>query len=223
MTEQTTKVADNKTLLIFVATAVVATVLAAGLLSGRYMEKSRPMTPDAKLQIALQAFRSGYDQTALSILTPLAKEGNAKAQYWLADIYIDDDPNSKPDVAKALVLLENSAAQGFVPAERRLGDQYLRGTKLIQDFGKARDWLYKAAVAGDANAQEEMGHIFALGLATPQDLPQAYAWYEIATLHGDGLARIMRDDLLKRMSPAEVDKGEQTVRQIASTIKPAKK
>ena len=32
----------------------------------------------------------------------------------------------------------------------------------------------------------------------------------------------MRDDLLKRMSPTEIDKGEQTAKEIAATIKPAK-
>ncbi len=222
MNDQTTKVAENKTPLMFVAAGVVAAGLMVGLFGGRYMEKSRPMTADEKLQIALQAFRSGYDDTALSILTPLAKEGNAKAQYWLADVYSDEDTGSKPDVAKAQALLEKSAAQGFVPAERRLGELYLRGTETFQDFGKAQSWLHKAATAGDANAQEQLGHIYALGLGVPQDISQAYGWYENSALRGDGLADRLRDDLLKRMSPAEIDKGEQTAKDIAASIKPAK-
>ena len=186
------------------------------------MKESRPATADAKLQIALQAFRSGNDATALTLLTPLANAGNAKAQYWLADIYEDDDPGVKPDLTKAQALLEKSAAQGFVPAERRLGQLYLRGTATLQDFGKAQSWLRKAATAGDARAQEHLGHIYALGLGVPQDISQAYGWYENAALHGDGLAERMRDDLLKRMSPAEIDRGEQIAKEIAASIKPAK-
>jgi TPR repeat protein len=42
----------------------------------------------------------------------LADEGNAEAQYWLADIYADDDPDKETDVAKARALLEKPAAQG---------------------------------------------------------------------------------------------------------------
>ncbi|MGD0634994.1 MAG: hypothetical protein ABSA13_12060 [Beijerinckiaceae bacterium] len=132
------------------------------------------MTPGAKLQIALQAFRSGYDETALSILTPLADEGNAKAQYWLADI-CEYDPGGKPETAKALTLL------------------------------------------GKSTEQRQIGHIFAPGLSVTQDRAQAYGWYENAALRGDGLAERMRDDILKRMSPAEINKGEQ----IAAGIKPA--
>ncbi len=223
MAEQTTKPADNKAPFILAAAGIVVAGLIVGLFGGRFMEKSRPMTPDAKLQMALEAFRSGYDQTALALLTPLAKDGNAKAQYWLAEIYSDDDPNSKPDMAKEQALLEKSAGQGIDPAERRLGELYLRGTTTFQDFGQAQVWLHKAAIAGNAMAQEELGHIFALGLGVPQDKSQAYAWYENSALNGDGLAERLRDDLLKRMSPSEIDKGEQDAKQIAATIKPAKK
>src|ERR1700758_2663722 len=96
---------------------LVAALMVASLLAGQYLERSRAMTPEAKLQIALQAFRSGYDETALYILTPLADEGNSKAQYWLADIY-QNGLGVKPEATKAVSLFEKSAAQGFVPAQR---------------------------------------------------------------------------------------------------------
>jgi TPR repeat protein len=205
-----------------VAGGVIALALVAGLGGGYFMKDTRRVTAEAKLQIALQAFRSGNDASALSLLTPLADEGNAEAQYWLADIYEDDDPNVKPDLVKAQALLEKSAAQGFVPAERQLGQLYLRGTATLQDFGKAQSWLHKAATAGDARAQEELGRIYALGLGVPKDTVQAYGWYENAAVHADGLAERMRDDLVKRMSPTEIDKGVQTAKEIAASIKPTK-
>jgi len=221
MIQQATDVSQSKAPLILGASGVIAFALVAGLVAG-YFVKESPLKPDAKLQIALEAFRSGNDATALSLLTPLANEGNAKAQYWLADIYEDDDQGVKSDVAKAHALLEKSAAQGFVPAERHLGQLYLRGTATLQDFGKAQSWLHKAATAGDYRAQEQLGHIYALGLGVPQDKGQAYGWYENAALHGDGLAERMRDNLLKLMSPTEIGKGEQTAKEIAANIKPAK-
>jgi TPR repeat protein len=221
MTDNTTQHLLSMRWSNFWLVSLVAALMVASLLAGRYLERSRAMPPEAKLQIALQAFRSGYDQTALSILTPLADEGNPKAQYWLADIY-ENGLGVKPDTAKALPLLEKSAAQGFVPAQRRLGELYLRGNETLQDFGKAQTWLRKGATAGDAEAQRMLGQMFALGLGVTQDRPQAYGWYENAALGGDGLAKHLRDDLLRNMSPAEMTKGEQIAKDIAAEIKPAK-
>jgi TPR repeat protein len=198
---------------------LVAALMFASLLAGQYLERSRAMTPETKLQIALQAFRSGYDETALSILTPLADEGNSKAQYWLADIY-ENGLGVKPEATEVVSLFEKSAAQGFVPAQRRLGELYLRGNETLQDFGKAQTWLRRAATAGDAEAQRMLGQMFALGLGVTPDRPQAYGWYENAALGGDGLAKHLRDRLLTSMSPAEMAKGEQIAKDIAAEINP---
>jgi TPR repeat protein len=82
--------------------------------------------------------------------------------------------------------------------------------------------LHKAAVAGSSEAQRELGQIYALGLGLTADIPAAYAWYENAAVNGDGLAKHMRNDILTRMSPAEIDKGEQDAKGIAADIKPVK-
>ena len=195
--------------------------LLVGSFGGRYFERSRPVTPQTKMQHAVEALRSGYDQNALAILKPLADEGNPKAQYWLADIY-ENGLGVKPEMATAVALLEKSAAQGFLPAERHLGGLYLRGNETLQNFGEAQTWLHKAAVAGNGEAERELGHIFALGLGVAPDRAEAYAWYENAALNGDGLAKHMRDDILTRMTPAEIDKGEQDAKNIAAEIKPIK-
>ncbi len=223
MFEPTPGNAGNKFPLI-AAMAAAGAMLAATLFSdpymSRYVESDRHLTTDAKLQIALQAYRSGHDAAALKLLAPLANAGDAKAQYWLADIY-DNDPGAKSDAAKALALLQKSAEHGFAPAETRLGTVYLNGTTTLQDFGKAQFWLSKAATAGDAKAREQLGRIFAVGLGVPQDKAEAYGWYENATLRGNQSAESERDELLKRMSPTEINKGEQIAGQIAANIKPA--
>lgn len=71
----------------------------------------------------------------------------------------------------AVGLLEKSAAQGFLPAERHLGGIYIRGNEALQDFPKAQTWLTKAAMVGDAGAQRGLGQIFTLGLGVTRDLP----------------------------------------------------
>ena len=200
---------------------LLAVALLAGVVGDRYFVPPPPVKPQTKVQYALEELRSGYDQTALALLKPLADEGNPKAQYWLADIY-ENGLGVKQDMATAITLLEKSAAQGFVPAERHLGGLYLHGNETLQNFAKAQTWLHKAAVAGDAESQRELGHIYALGLGVAADRPEAYGWYENAALNGDGLAPHMRDDLLTRMTPAEITKGEQDAKDIAADIKSGK-
>lgn len=206
---------------IWLISVFTVVALVVGLYGGKYIERSQTVTPQTKVQHAVQALHGGYDQNALAILKPLADSGNPKAQYWLADIY-ENGLGVKPDMTMAVALLEKSAAQGFLPAEGHLGGLYLRGNETLQNFGKAQTWLHKAAVAGDGVAQRELGQIYALGLGVAADRPEAYAWYENAALSGDGLAKSMRDDILTRMSPAEIDKGEQDGKDVAADIKPAK-
>lgn len=61
-------------------TGLIAVTLAVGIFGGRYLERSRALRPELKLQGTLEALRSGYDQGALAMLKPLADEGNPKAQ-----------------------------------------------------------------------------------------------------------------------------------------------
>ena len=201
---------------IWFAVMLVITVVAAFFI-GRQVERSRPSQPQS-LAAALTAFHAGYDQTALALLTPLAKEGNAKAQYWLADIY-QHGLGVKPNIAQSIDLLEKSAAQGFVPAEARLGEIYLRGDQTLQDFRKARLLLHQAAIAGDSTAQRELGDIFALGLGVPRDRARAYGWYENALIDGDRLAERLRDDLVPQMTPEEASRGTEIAKDIEGQTK----
>lgn len=197
----------------FVIAAVVV-----GFFGGRYVERGTIAAQSARLAMAVGALQSGDNRAALSSLKPMAHAGDPKAQYWLADMY-ENGLGVPPDMAAAISLLDQSAQHGFVPAEQRLGELYLYGNQTLQDFGRARTWLHDAAVAGDGAAQRELGQIYALGLGVPVDIPKAYGWYENAVLAGDGLAAHLRDDLVSRMSPSDMVKGEQLARNIAAQIK----
>jgi len=220
MTDQPSKlpIATPNPKMIWVA-GFAAVAILAGVLGTEHFQKPAPATAATKLEQAIEAVRSGADQTAVSVLTPLATGGNSKAQYWLADIY-ENGLGVTPDQKKAVDLLGKSAEQGFVPAQQHLGELYLQGDETLQDFGEAEIWLHKAAVAGNGAAQRELGRIYALGLGVPRDPSMAYGWYENATLHGDGLATTLRDDILTRMAPAETIKGEQDAKAIGVDIKP---
>lgn len=197
-------------------------IAAGGYFLGSYFEQQQSADPKARLEAAIADFRNGYDQQALQLLKPLADDGNAKAQYWLADMY-EGDFGQDRDMKTAVGLLEKSATQGFLPAEARLGDLYLNGDEILQDFVKAHEWLEKAALAGDSGSQRNLGQIYALGLGVDRDPAEAYAWYETAAVSGDGLAKARRDELLKSMRPDDETKGQKRAEDIATQIKPVSK
>ena len=200
---------------------VIVMAVVVGFFGGRYFESGAFAARSARLADAVQALQTGHDQAALSALIPLADAGDPKAQYWLADMY-ENGLGVRPDMTAAIAWLDKSAHRDFIPAEQRLGELYLYGNRTLQDFGRARTWLTRAAMAGDGAAERELGQVYALGLGVPPDIPKAYAWYENGVLNGDGMAAHLRDDLVSRMSPGDIAKGEQIAKNLASEIKPSK-
>src|SRR5258708_22546075 len=205
---------------LLVAAGILAAV-ALAFVGGRLAERGVFRSSPAQLGLGVKALQTGDDRSALSLLKPLADTGNPQAQYWLADLY-ENGLGVDRDMITAVSLLERSAQQGFVPAERRLGELYLNGDETLQDFGKAASWLHKAAAAGDGGAQRDLGRIYALGLGVPRDPAEAYAWYETAAVDGDRLASRRRDDLVTRMSPDDIARGQDLAKTIAADASRAK-
>jgi TPR repeat protein len=185
----------------------------AGYLVGSYHERQKLQDPAVRLEVALQAFRAGYDDAAFRLFTPLAEGGNATAQYWLADLYqyglgVQRDPQ------KAIDLLTKSAGQGLVPAEAHLGEIYLHGRIVLQDLKLAREWLGKAATAGDDVAQYDLSQIYDRGLGVQADPIEAYAWAAVAATRGNALAQRERDRILTSLSVEQVNKAEARAEEI---------
>ena len=190
----------------------------AGSLGSRIGRHGDSERSSNQLKNGIHDFQIGNEKASLSIIKPLADRGNAKAQYWLADIYFDDGVGQKQNLANALSYLQKSASQGFVPAEGRLGEVYMDGDKTLQDFTQAKIWLRKASIAGDVRAQRLTGRVFELGLGVEKSPAQAYGWFENAASSGNPLAQRMRDQLLAHMSAAEKSQGEQNAKAISAEI-----
>ncbi len=82
------------------------------------------------------------------------------------------------------------------------------------DYATAlREWR-PLAEQGDAKAQYNLGLMYAKGEGVPQEFVQAHMWFNIAaarTLYrvfnggwDDMLARTRRDEIAKRMTPAQI-------------------
>jgi TPR repeat protein len=187
---------------------------------GGRMERATFETPDARLKLAREAFLADEDGAAFKMFEPLASSGNARAQFWLADMY-EHGYGVKKDLPAAITWLTRSAEQGLSRAEARLGEVYLKGDETVQDFAKARTWLTKAAMKGDAASQRYLGHMYELGLGVPRNAVEAYAWYENAVLDGDGFAARLRDELVSHMAPGDIPKAEARAKELRAEIKPS--
>lgn len=78
----------------------------------------------------------------------------------------------------------NSQADNVPNTTAGMGERYLLGRGVSQDYQKAFVYFSKAAEEGDVFAQNELGYLYAAGKGTPQDNAKALVWYKQAAEHG---------------------------------------
>jgi hypothetical protein len=116
-----------------------------------------------------------------------------------------------------------AAEQGFVDAQF-LGRIYAEGRGVPQDFQEAAKWYCLAAEQGDAAAQFNLGRMYADGLGVPQNKIVAYALYNLAAAN-DASNKVakevakeamgVRNTLLGKMTPREIEAGQALSRELA--------
>ncbi|MCB1740098.1 MAG: sel1 repeat family protein [Gammaproteobacteria bacterium] len=190
-------------------------VFAAVLVQQRHLAD-----PKVRLDIAHQALLDGNDRTAFALFSGLADAGNARAQYWLGDMY-ERGYGVKKDMKKAIDWLKKAAVQGLATAQARLGELYLDGQQAPQDFTAARSWLEKAANQHQASAERLLGDMARNGLGMPRDPVRAYQLYEQAILDGDEYAVHLRDRVLEKMSPEQLAQAQAATRPSTTDSAPA--
>lgn len=106
------------------------------------------ITANADFATAMKAYEAGNYETAIEELLPLAKQGNAAAQYQMGLIYNNGDgvPQNYRD---ALVWFRRAAERGHVDAQIELGRMFLHGKGVRQDNVMAYVWLNLAVAQGD--------------------------------------------------------------------------
>ena len=123
------------------------------------------------------------------------------------------------DYTTALHEWQPLAMQGDAIAQERLGSLYHSGQGVHQDYVQARLWYERAAARGSAPAHVNLGRLYEFGHGVRQDIILAYKWYLLGAAHGDSLGAELGDALAKRMTPAQLFRAQQRVRE----WKPAKK
>jgi TPR repeat protein len=116
------------------------------------------------------AFLSGDNATALREWTPLAEQGNARAQHNLGVMY-DEGWGVPQNYKTAVKWWKLSAEQGDVDAQGNLGDMYANGQGLTQDNVYAHMWWNIAASLGHSVAAKRREIV--AGKMTPAQIAEA--------------------------------------------------
>lgn|GEM_PF-2840486 len=126
-------------------------------------------------------FLSGENhQKALILLKPYAVHGEAKAQYYLGEIY-SVGIGVTHDYNEAVKWLTLSADQDLASAEFSLANLYIAGQGVEKDFVEAIKLLKKAANQDNKNSQELLAEGYRKGWwGLPQDFNQADYWLQRA-------------------------------------------
>ena len=117
--------------------------------------------------------------------------------------------SDKGDLATAVRLWISSAEQGNVSAQSKLGVMYSFGQGVAQDYKTGVKWYTLAAEQGLAQAQSNLGWMYDKGRGVAQDYVKAHMWFNIAAIDGKSDAIKSRDDLAKKMTPAQIEKAQE--------------
>ncbi len=124
-------------------------VIAAGLmlLTGASLSSPRDF------EIGMQALREGNFAEAYCRWKPLAKKGNAEAQYNLGWLYANGN-GLNVDVKQAVHWWRDAALQGHADAQFAIALAYTTGEGLKKDLKEAVKWYVIAAEQGHRDARE---------------------------------------------------------------------
>jgi len=130
------------------------------------------------------AYAAGNYQDAILEWTPIADNGDSRAQYnlgWMSA----NAKGTVQDFQEAVDWYTKSAKQGYVHAQYNLANLYLRGQGVTQNDKLAFSWFIKAAEQGDAPAQYNLGRMYLLGTGADKNYLEARFWIKQALENND--------------------------------------
>ncbi len=130
----------------------------------------------------------------------------------LADIEDARDLMEEGRFEEAYDRLWPAARSGNAEAEELIGVMYALGLGVDQDYVRAFDWYLRSAMKGHAGAQSGVGWYYETGLGLPApDLVRAFLWYQLSTIGGDPDAAISVEEVVKKMTPDQIEHAQQLV------------
>lgn len=184
-------------------------ILCAAALLGVSCSASQPkVAPQAGVTAIAQV-----PVSAVQNLRTLAEQGNAEAQFNLGQSY-EHGRGVPKDYAEALRWYRLAAEHGDPFAQFDLGNHYSEGIGVPKSEKEAVRWWELAAAQGFPPAQHSLGKVLARGeQGVLPDKVQAYVWFALSAAQGNEEARQERDALAKQLTPVQITKVKQLIKQ----------
>ncbi len=156
-----------------------------------------------------------------------AKQANRNAQHALGLMY-QNGQGVKQDPLEAIKWILKSAKSGYsnsqkslrqinhlkwvklaaeqadINAQTFMGASYYLGLNVAKNYTEAAKWYTKAAEQGSVVAQNIIGAMNEKGKGVPEDYAKAAMWYTLSEKSGDHYGRIYKENIEKRMDPAQI-------------------
>lgn len=168
------------------------------------------------------AYNRGDYATALREWKPLAKQGDAIAQFNLGAMY-NNGRGVPQDYKEAVKWYRKAVEQGDSKAQYNLGIIYDNGQGVPQDYEEAAKRYRKVAEQGDANAQYNLGVMYGQGHGVLLNYIKAHMWFNLAATNGHKIAIKGKDIAAKIMASADVLKAEAMAREWMKKFEARKK
>jgi uncharacterized protein len=167
---------------------------------------------------ATAAYNRGDYATALHLISALAGQGDADAQFNLGLLY-NKGKGVTQNYVEALKWYGLAADQAHPGAQLNLGVMYKNGKGVPQDYAEAVKWYRLAADQGIAEAQYNMGIMYKNGQGVPKDYVQAHMWFNLAASQFSAWKKENRADaieardfLASKMIPAQIAEAQKLAR-----------
>ncbi len=127
---------------------------------------------------------------AFELYLEAAGRGDREAQYIAGGMYFRG-MGIERNFLKAFQFLHGAAIQGKSTPESQklLGEFFLTGHTVPQNYKEAVKWYEMAAENGDREAQSELGFLYFVGRGVGQDFNKAFYWFEKAAYQGLAVAQ----------------------------------
>jgi len=130
---------------------------------------------------------------------------------WAGELVAGLAAYQNGDYARALAEFQPLADEGDITAQYYMGELYLKGQGVPQDFEKAVKWYAMAAEYGHGAAQANLGALLTLGLGTRRDLETAYYWQILSVVWTDTALRRAAFRSLMEVAPQLTEDEKKTL------------
>ena len=139
--------------------------------------------PADEMSKGMAAYQAGNFEQAYQLWLPLAKKGDANAQYNLGLLYQKGQGVEQND-REALIWFSKAAQQGLLDAQYNTALMYYEGRGVAVSKMEAIEWWKLAAEKGHAPSQHNLAVLYAYGIATGKNTEKALELWHLSAKQG---------------------------------------